>query len=198
MKKKFIAATTILFASTGALAQSTVPANPFEGFSVGIGLSAVGSSTDLSGSRSANIGQQSVVPTIEAAYTQGVSKDVALGFTGTYDLTDTSGGSDGSASIKGKNHYSLNFKPGVVLGSNTMIYGLIGYHHMEGKLNNNASSSTNGFNGIGYGLGLQLLLDKNLYVKLEGQRVRYSSSTLSDLTFEPSKTIATLGVGYKF
>lgn len=198
MKKKLLAVTAFSLLTSGVMAQSTPPVNPFEGASVGVSVSSVGGSTDISGTQSANMGQQSVVPTLDAGYAFGVSKEVALGLTGTYDLANTKGGSSGSANLVGKKHWSINFKPGYVVGSSAMLYALVGYNRMEGTLNNNGTSGSSTLNGIGYGLGIEALLDKNVYVKLEGQQVKYISSTMSGLTYKPSTTIATLGLGYKF
>lgn len=198
MKNKLLVVALLSVAATGVMAQSDSAVNAFDGASVGVSVSSVGGSTDLSGSRSANMGQQSVIPTVEAGYTFGVSKEIALGLTGTYDLADTKGGTDSTANLVGKKHYSINFKPGYVLGSSTMIYVLAGYNRMSGTLNNNGYTGTSNLNGIGYGVGIETLLDKNVFVKLEGQQVKYSSSTISGLTYKPSTTIATLGIGYKF
>lgn len=183
---------------TAVISNAHAQANPFEGPSIGVSVSSVGGSTDLSGSRSANMGQQSVVPTADAGYAFGINKDLSLGLTGTFDLADTKGGNDGSANLVGKKHYSINLKPGYVLAPNTMMYALLGYNRMQGTLNNNGTTGYSNLNGIGYGLGLQVLLDKNVYVKLEGQQVKYTSSTISGITYKPSTTIATLGLGYKF
>lgn len=200
MHKKILVVALLSIASSGAMAQasSNTNANPFEGPSIGVSISSVGGSTDLSGTTSANMGQQSAVPTVEAGYAFGVSKEFALGLTGTYDLADTKGGSAGSANLVGKRHYSINLKPGYVLGASTMLYALLGYNRMQGNLNNNGYTGTSNLNGIGYGIGIEALLDQHVYVKLEGQQVQYSSSTLSGVTYKPSTTIATLGFGYKF
>lgn len=194
MKKKLLVAALFTAASAGAFAQ----ANQFEGASVGVDVSSVGASTSVSGNGSANMGQQSVVPTIEAGYTIGVSKDIALGFTATYDLAETKGGSADNYNFKGKNHYSINFKPGFVVGSSTMVYALIGYNGMQGTANDRGRTSTQSFNGMGAGFGVQTMVDKNVYVKAEAQQVTYSSSTNSGLTYKPSETIGTIGLGYKF
>jgi opacity protein-like surface antigen len=198
MKKKLLVTAVLSIMASGVIAQSNPPANPFEGASVGVSVSSVGGSTDISGAQSANMGQQSVVPTIDVGYAYGLSKEIALGLTGTYDLADTKGGSSGSANLVGKKHWSVNFKPGYVLGSSTMIYALVGYNRMEGTLNNNGASGVSNLNGIGYGIGIEALLDKNVYVKLEGQQVKYTTATMSGITYKPSTTLATLGLGYKF
>lgn len=198
MKKKFIVASLFSMTAFGVMAQTNSDTNPFEGPSVGVSVSSVGGSTDLSGMRSANLGQQSVVPTVEAGYAFGLTKEFALGLTGTYDLADTKGGSDNSANLVGKKHYSINLKPGYVIGTSNMVYALVGYNRMSGTLNNNGYTGSSNLNGIGYGIGIETLLDKNIYLKVEGQQVKYSSSTVSGLTFKPSTTIATIGIGYKF
>jgi opacity protein-like surface antigen len=198
MKKKLLVTAALSIMASGAIAQSSLPANPFEGASIGVSVSSVGGSTDISGTQSANMGQQSIVPTANVGYAYGLTKEIALGLTGTYDLADTKGGSSGSANLVGKKHWSVNFKPGYVLGSNTMIYALVGYNRMEGTLNNNGSTGASNLNGIGYGIGIEALIDKNVYVRLEGQQVKYTTATMSGITYKPSTTLATLGLGYKF
>lgn len=198
MKMKLLATTAFSLMTSGAIAQSNPPANPFEGASAGISISSVGASTELTGTQSANMGHQSAVPAINVGYAFGVSKEVALGLTGTYDLADTKGGSSGSANLVGKKHWSVNFKPGYVFGSSTMVYALVGYNWMEATLNNSGATSKSDLSGFGYGLGIEALLDKNVYVKLEGQQVTYTNASLSGLTYRPSTTLATLGLGYKF
>lgn len=194
MKKNLLVAALFSVAATGALAQ----ANPFNGFSAGVDVSSVGASTAITGEGSANLGQQSVVPTIEAGYTYGVTKEIALGLTATYDLADTKAGSVTNFNIKGKNHYSINFKPGYVVGNTTMIYAIIGYNGMKGTVNDNGMSASQNFNGIGAGVGVQVLLDKNIYVKAEAQQITYSSFTDAGVTIKPSATVGTIGLGYKF
>jgi opacity protein-like surface antigen len=192
MKKKLLVTAALSIMATGAMAQSNPPENPFAGPSVGISVSSASGGTDFF------TGTQSVVPTIEVGYAYGVSKEIALGLTATYDLADTRAGSSGNPDLVGNRHWSVNFKPGYVLGSTTMIYALVGYHTMEGTLNNNGVVGTSNINGMGYGLGIEALLDKNLYVRLEGQTLRYLSTTTAGLTYKPSTSLATLGLGYKF
>jgi opacity protein-like surface antigen len=192
--KKTALTIALLTASAIAGAQE----NPFEGPSIGVSVSSVGGSTNISGNPSTSIGQQSVVPTADLGFTFAASKEIALGLTGTYDLADTNGSMDGNSNFVGKNHFSVNFKPGYVLGSNTMLYALVGYNRMQGKFNAGGVTGQSNLDGVGYGIGIQALIDKHFYVKLEGQQVNYNASTVSGITYKPSTTIATLGVGYKF
>ncbi|MEA9602501.1 outer membrane beta-barrel protein [Polynucleobacter sp. MG-28-Ekke-A2] len=194
MKKNLLVAALLTTITTIATAQT----NPFEGPSVGVSVSSVGGTTDISGTSSGNAGQQSIIPTVDVGYAFGITKEIALGLTGTYDLADTKGGTAGDANLVGKKHYSINLKPGYVLGTSTMIYALVGYNRMSGTMNYNGYTGTSNLNGIGYGLGIEALLSKNIYARIEGQQVKYSSSTMSGVTYKPSATLATLGLGYKF
>jgi opacity protein-like surface antigen len=193
MKKQLLALAMTSAISAGAMAQ----ANVFEGFSAGVSVSSVGSTTELSGNGSSvNMGQQSMVPTIEAGYTFGINKDFAVGLTATYDLSDTKSGSANNLNFKGTNHYSVNLKPGYVTG-NTMLYAILGYHGMKGTANYLGESASLNFNGFGAGAGIAVLLTKNVFVKAEAQQITYSSKT-DGATFKPSATVGTIGVGYKF
>ena len=201
MNKKILAL-SLLVSSASVFAQ----ANPFEGFSAGVSVSSVGASTTLSGNdafagASANFGQQSIVPTIEAGYTFGISKEFALGITATYDLADTKAGSVSGFNVKGKNHYSINLKPGYVIGNSTMAYALVGYNATKGTVNIDGESASSNFSGIGAGLGIQTLIDKNIYIKAEVQQITYNTKTGffgADINVKPSATVGTIGVGYKF
>jgi opacity protein-like surface antigen len=52
--------------------------------------------------------------------------------------------------------------------------------------------------GIGYGAGISVMLNKNIFAKAEVQQVSYNSWTYDDDTMKPSTTIGTIGIGYKF
>ena len=193
--KKLLVASLLSVAATGAFAQ----ANAFEGFSAGIKVSSVGASTTISSPGfSTNMGQQSVVPTVEVGYAYGVSKEIVLGLTATYDLADAKAGSVDSLNFKSTDHYSINFKPGYVVNNTTQLYAILGYNSMTGKASAQGYSANQTFNGFGAGLGIQVLLNKNIYVQAEAQQITYSGVTKSGVTFTPSATVGTVGLGYKF
>jgi hypothetical protein len=194
MKSKIIAMSLVALTAANVSAAE----NPFNGFFVGLNLSSVGAITELSGATSAELGQQSIVPSIEASYAYGLSDKISLGVTGTYDLSNTQGGSSTNNSFKGKNHYSINFKPGYIVSPNTMLYALIGYHSVDGNLKAAGITSSQGFNGIGAGFGLQTLVSKDIYIKAEAQHIMYSGENSGLTEFKPSKTTATLGIGFKY
>ena len=196
--KKLLIASALVAASTGAFAQAS--ANAFGGFSAGVKVSTVGASTAVNGTdgTSLNLGQQSVVPTVEVGYTYGLSKEIALGLTATYDVTETKGGSVNGLNLKSNNHYSVNFKPGYVFNNTTMVYALVGYNGMTGKAQYGGYSTTQTFNGFGAGAGVQFLLNKNVYLQAEAQQITYSGKSDQNVKFTPSATVGTIGVGYKF
>jgi opacity protein-like surface antigen len=195
MKKKLLVAALFSVSATGAMAQ----ANPFEGFNAGVSVSSVGSSTTLTlYGDSLNLEQQSMVPTLDVGYTYGVTKEFALGISATYDLADTKTGSVAGLNFKGKNHYSVNLKPGYVVGSSTMVYAILGYNSVKGQASFEGDSASTNFNGIGAGVGIAVLIDKNIYLKAEAQQITYNSKKDGDLTYKLSSTVGTIGIGYKF
>lgn len=195
MKKKLLAL-ALLAGSTGVFAQ----ANPFEGFSAGVNVSAVGASTKLTGSgTTAKFGEQSIVPSLEVGYMYGVTKEFALGLTATYDLTDTNAGVFGPIQFKAKDHYSINLKPGYVFNNSSMVYAIVGYNSIKGEASGGGFSQSQNNNGIGVGLGLQFLVDKNIYIKAEAQQITFNSKNIQQgASTQGSATVGTIGVGYKF
>lgn len=206
--KKIIVTSGILAAitfSSGAFAQ----AKNFEGFTAGVNVSSVGGSTKVNGTDeqnqpgSATAGQQSFVPGIELGYNFAASNSVILGFTATYDFTKTKfiDGSDVDSFVStyGQNRYSLNFKPGYVVAPNVMLYATVGYNSMSMKSSSSGLPDiSKRLSGIGYGAGISVMLNKNIFAKAEVQQVSYNSWTYDDDTMKPSTTIGTIGIGYKF
>ena len=201
VKIKLAAVGLASLVATSAFAQSS----NFEGPLVGGLVSSVGSSTNINASGSTlSFGDQSMVPAVEIGYNYAATDKIVLGATATYDLTKTNGGAlqlEGSGgNLESKNHYSLNFKPGYVINDSTLIYATGGYNSRVGTLTNTPLGNVS-FSGFGYGVGAFLLLDKNIYLRLEVQRVEYATQSISlsgDLNVKPSNTVGTLGLGYKF
>jgi opacity protein-like surface antigen len=187
-----------LLISGGAYAQ----AKNFEGPIVGLAVSTVGASTNATiAGETVAFGGQSFVPSAEIGYNFAATDKVVLGLTATYDFTKTNAGqiTDGYK-LEGKNHYSINFKPGYTISDSTLVYATVGYNSMKGSVTN--LPETTSFSGIGYGLGAMMMVDKNIYIRLEAQRVDFGSKTNSidgeAISYKPSATIGTIGVGYKF
>jgi opacity protein-like surface antigen len=195
MKIKLLVAAAATVLATGAFAQ----AKSFEGFTVGVNGSFVGNTTQLSGSGDSNVGDSNFIPSGELGYAYAVTDKFVVALTGTYDFMESNAGKLTSTyQLKGKNHYSVNLKPGYALSKEAMVYAIIGYNQLTGSITN-VSGSTN-FTGVGYGLGAQLMLTSNVYAKVEMQQIQYGSQGIvnTQLNAKPVSNVGTFGVGYKF
>lgn len=175
-------------------------AKSFEGFSGGVNLNLVGTSTNLTvNDVSVHAGDQSVIPSLDLGYTYAIDDKFTIGVSGTYDLSKSKAGQISSTfELEGKDHYSINLKPGFAIADNILVYGLFGYHNLTGSITNTTGTTT--FSGFGYGLGSQIMIDKNLYLKLEIQQIAYGSEATfgTALDVKPSATVGAVGIGYKF
>jgi outer membrane immunogenic protein len=199
MKKKLLAL-VLIASSTGVFAQ----AKNFEGFTAGVNVSSVGGTSTLSGDGSSiDFGQQSFVPTVELGYNFAATNDIVLGLTATYDFADTKLGQAGDPELgdlnfKGQNRMSINFKPGYVVSPNTMVYATVGYNSMKTVASFDGASLSKNLNGIGYGLGISVMVNKNIFVKGEVQQINFDSWSQDGISAKPNLTVGTIGVGYRF
>jgi opacity protein-like surface antigen len=197
MKKQLLALAITSVVSTGVFAQ----AQNFQGFSVGISGSFVGNTTELTGGGTGlNVGDSNLIPTGEIGYTHAITDKFTLGISGTYDFTEANAGKiSNNYQFKGKNHYSINLKPGFALSKDALVYALVGYNSLEGSISNVSGSTT--FTGIGYGVGAQVMFTSNIYGKVEIQQVQYDSKAVLGNSAASAKVISnigTVGIGYKF
>lgn len=198
MKKNLLAAALLSMAATGVFAQ----AKSFEGFSVGINGSFVGNISEFSGEGAGtNIGDSNIIPSGEIGYTHAITDKFTLGISGTYDFMDANAGKVDTVQFKGKNHYSINIKPGFAVSKDALVYAIVGYNSVEGTTASNPylTGSTT-YTGIGYGVGTQIMFTPNIYGKVEIQQVQYDSKNIggTTLSVKPSSNIGTIGIGYKF
>ena len=199
MKKHLLAVLLCSAVSTGALAQ----AQAFQGFSVGVNGSFVGNTSEFSGGGivGTNVGDSNFIPSGEIGYTHAITDKFTLGISGTYDFMESNAGKLENIQFKGKNHYSINLKPGFAVSKEALVYALIGYNSVEGTTNSNAflSGSTT-YTGIGYGIGTQVMFTPNIFGKVEIQQVQYDSKNIGGTTTsaKPVSNIGTIGIGYKF
>tara|TARA_Y100000296_G_C5179234_1_gene262392 strand:- start:1022 stop:1786 length:765 start_codon:yes stop_codon:yes gene_type:complete len=122
--------------------------------------------------------------------------------------------------VEESDHYSVYIAPGLMVTDNTFVYGKLAYHQMELDLKGSTTStdsfgtvsdsfsSGESFSGIGIGAGVETRLTDNLFLSAEVQHVRYGEETIDSGTVgagttftdkvEPSSTIGTLGLAYRF
>jgi opacity protein-like surface antigen len=100
----------------------------------------------------------------------------------------------GDTSWKLKNHYSINLEPGCVISAGALAYAKVAYH--GGK--SNVLTVNEKLSGWGYGFGAKFNVDKNLYLKIEAQKVNYESFAFTSNNITHKLTLGTIGLGYKF
>ena len=97
-------------------------------------------------------------------------------------------GLDGTrkATLELKNYATLYLQPTYKIGGGTAVYGKVGYIHGDVKISgsNTATGSTinatDTLNGYTVGLGVQHNIDKNLFVRLEGNYTDHDTVTATD------------------
>jgi outer membrane immunogenic protein len=199
MKKILTAAAIAALASTQALAQ----ASNFTGFSAAANVNTSSANTEIRGGGvSGKTGDSSQNVTLQAAYGLAVGSNGVLGFGATYGLGDVKAGSFSAGGdrydIKGKDMYSLYVEPGYAVSNSTLVYAKLAYLGMKGESSFNGATGSDNFDGVGYGLGVRTLLDKNLFLQVEFKQSDYSEQTVNNVSYKPSGSTGTIGIGYRF
>ena len=196
MFKKIVVVAGIIFSSS-AFAQ----AENFAGASFGINTGFESNQTYLA-QTSDNYGYHTTPFNINGSYSFTISPTVVIATGLTYDLADATAVNAGSATLKLKNHYSLNIEPGYALSEKTLGYLKVAYHSATSSATLSGTEYTGTTTGWGYGFGTKHKIDKNLYINLEIQQVSYGayqpSSSVSTSTITHTSTFGTIGLGYQF
>ena len=113
------------------------------------------------------------------------------------------------AKLELENYATLYLQPTFKVGGGTSLYGKVGYIHGDVKItgSNTATSSTisakDTLNGYTVGLGVQHNINKNLFVRLEGNYTDHDSVSATDskqTKFSADSEIkaAKIALGYSF
>jgi len=113
------------------------------------------------------------------------------------------------ATLELENYATLYLQPTYKIGGGTAVYGKVGYIHGDVKINgsNTATGSTinakDTLNGYTVGLGIQHNLDKNLFVRLEGNFTAHDDVTATDskqtkFTADSEMYAGKISIGYSF
>jgi hypothetical protein len=188
----------VLFANS---AQSQT--SNFSGLSVGINGNFSTAATELSYSTvSANVGDTSQNLALQASYGIVMGSTSILSIGGTYALNDLKAGtatfSSTTASLKAKNIYTIHIEPGTLINRDTLLYAKLAYAGTKGEASLNSSTSSSDFNGVGYGAGSRIMMDKSLFLQIEFMQLNFNSISISGATFKPNSTLGTVGFIYKF
>ncbi len=212
MKKTAIA---LAMMATATLVQAQ--SKEFEGFSAGLGISAVGANTKITGDSGSTIdlGKTTIVPVLDFSYSYALDNKWLLGVGVSYDLGKTKSGDarfvDGSdvetINFKGKDHYSVYLQPTYALTNTTAVFAKLGYHSIKGTETYTSTvdgdySASSRYKGMGYGVGVKTFIDKNLYIQAEAQIVDFKSKTFTDdagsVSYKVKSNAGIVSIGYKF
>jgi opacity protein-like surface antigen len=113
------------------------------------------------------------------------------------------------AKLELENYATLYLQPTFKVGGGTSVYGKVGYIHGDVKItgSNTATSSTinakDTLNGYTVGLGVQHNINKNVFVRLEGNFTAHDDVTATDskrtqFTADSEMYAGKISIGYSF
>jgi opacity protein-like surface antigen len=114
-----------------------------------------------------------------------------------------------TAKLELENYATLYLQPTYKIGGGTAVYGKVGYIHGDVKISgsNTATGSTinatDTLNGYVFGLGVQHNINKNVFVRLEGNFTAHDDVTATDskgtkFTADSELIAGKLSIGYSF
>lgn len=189
-----------LFALCLALAAPQVfaQAKNFEGFSLGGSLDFNKSSTHVlnTGSDSGN----SAGMGLQAQYAIALNNQFVLGLGASYSLGNRKAGSLGTPAtdFSSKNAMSFDISPSYAISDSLLVYGKVSSVGLTLLSTLTGVESSDMLSGIGYGLGIRSMIDKNIYIQAGYDINRYNEKATSAATFSGSSNIFSLGAGFKF
>lgn len=189
MKKVLFIAASIAIVAPQAFAQ----AKNFEGFSLGVNAESTTSTATTLGTGSDSATGGSLA--LQGQYLWPVNQQFLLGLGASYSPTSVNTGAVNGINFSSKNRTSVDLIPGYAITPSAMVYGkLSALSGTAAALNATGTESTANLSGIGYGVGMRYLIDKNLFVQGDVSSNRYNDVGNNGL----SSTALAIGVGYKF
>ncbi len=197
MKTRTLIAAILAVVAPVAFAQAKL----FEGFSLGANLDASQTTTNVMG-----LGSDSANSTgfgIQAQYSIAYGNQFVLGLGGSLSTGSRKAGTLGPSDFSVKNATSLDISPGYALSESLLVYGKISALSLTAVGSTTATGNEFGsesLTGIGYGIGVRSMIDKNIYIQAgyDSNRFNEKSSTGGFGTFSGSSNVFSLGAGYKF
>ena len=193
--KKLIIATAVFtaFIAPQVWAQSS----NFKGFSAGVGLNLAKTSTDDAfGGKTKSVTDNDTNIALQVQYSVALNEAFLLGFGATANMGDMKAGKFGANQTKLKDAYSLYIAPGYAFNNTWLGYGKLAY--LNASANNAYGDSIQFNNGLGYGLGTQMMFNKNWFGQLEYMFNEYSEKTYGSEKVKVKNDVFTLSAGYKF
>lgn len=197
MKKALVAAACFALCTPAVFAQ----AKNFEGFSLGANYEST--NTTLSDAIGSDSGSGSGLG-IQAKYTFALANAFTLGLGATYSTGNHQAAIAASptgllSNIYTNNNFSLDVEPGYAFSNSTLGYAKVSA--IGATLFSDSGSFSQTISGIGYGLGVRALVDKNMFVQMGYdynvyQDIAPAAAAGNSLTTRGS--VFSIGAGYKF
>jgi opacity protein-like surface antigen len=177
----------------------------FEGLSANIGAYAVNSSVGIDfggGTTIEGLGKSSYAVDVSVDYGIALSSDTVLLVGGSYGLSDPSafsvaaGGLEGS--LKAGSRMSVFAAPGLALSDKVLAYAKLAYVSTKPKGTSDFNDVAKTHSGFGYGGGVRILLNQNMYMNLEAMNNDYGSKDYDGTKFGAKGLFAGVALGYKF
>ncbi len=192
MKKASLFAACLIVAAPQVFAQ----AKNFEGFSLGANAEFTRSTVDANGlsdsGNSSGLG-------LQAQYNFALTNQFVLGVGATLSFGNHNAASNTGplgVTVYSKNNTSLDLTPGFALSDSMLLYGKISA--LSGTAQDDTFSTSTNLSGIGYGIGLRSMIDKNLFFQIGYDSNKYNDITDNGVSVSPKSSIFSLGMGYKF
>ncbi|MFM2036787.1 MAG: hypothetical protein RL459_2052 [Pseudomonadota bacterium] len=200
-----VAVATMAFSAVQAQAQSS----GFQGVSLGLNAGMIASTTEITAGTDVldGLGHSAAVGSLQAAYGWAMGDKGVISVGATYNLNDVKGGELRTTAgvrtglYKARDAYSIYLEPGYQLNDKTLAFATLSYEAATARAEDGAGTAvTQDIEGAGYGFGLRVLLDKNLYMQVAVKQVYYESDRFPGdaADFKARATLGSVGVGYRF
>ncbi|MDZ7937546.1 MAG: outer membrane beta-barrel protein [Rhodoferax sp.] len=135
---------------------------------------------------------------LQARYDWALAPNFAIGLGGSYSSGAHQHGTYASgAGASVNNRYSLDIIPTVALPNDFQLYGKLSSIYGNAASNDGVNSSN--VQGVGYGIGVRQMINKNMY-----WQAGYDLNKFNDVTFSNGTTsslqenVVSVGLGFKF
>ncbi len=189
MKKALLLAASVAFIAPQAFAQ----AKNFEGFSLGASIASTKTTFE---NPTVSIDGTTASLDLNAQYNFALAPQFVLGVGLNLGTGNNKAGTSAGVDVITKNRYALEFTPGYAVSNTLLVYGKVASLSATAE----AGTFSEGISGIGYGLGVRGLVDKNIYWQVGYDANTYSEKTSAALggAYKTKSSVFSLGVGYKF
>ena len=184
MKKTILALACTALATPLVFAQ----AKNFEGLSIGANIA--NTKTTIDATAGSTDGTTTGLD-LNAQYNWALGQEFVLGVGITMGTGNNKAGTDITGNdITTKNRYSLEFTPGFAVSKDVLVYGKIASLSATAE----GGGSSTDITGVGYGLGVRGMVDKNMFWQVGYDLNQYQEKN----TVKAKSSTFSLGMGYKF